>query len=75
MDWLPLLNLLLVPVVGLLLSINRQLATLSATQEHHARELLELGPVMSRLAVAEAVLREHARRLDSHPATMKGTPP
>ena len=44
-DLLPWLNLLLIPCVGLLGSINSRLATLEATQQHHARRLQKLDGI------------------------------
>lgn len=54
-DVMPWLNLLLIPVVGLLLSINARLAGLQATQQAHAIELAELRDVRERLARLEAL--------------------
>ena len=42
---LPWLNLLLVPVVGLLIQINSRLARLEATQQHHAKRLQRLDGI------------------------------
>lgn len=44
---LPWLNLLLVPVVGLLIQINSRLARLEATQQHHAGRLQRLDGIKS----------------------------
>ena len=44
-DLLPWLNLLLVPAVGLLLSINSRLARLEATQAHHGNRLERLDGI------------------------------
>lgn len=41
-DLLQWLNLLLVPAVGLLVSINSRLARLEATQRHHSARLERL---------------------------------
>ncbi len=42
---LPWLNLLLVPMVGLLIQINSRLARLEATQQHHAKRLQRLDGI------------------------------
>lgn len=42
---LPWLNLLLVPMVGLLLQINSRLARLEAIQEHHGARLEQLDGI------------------------------
>lgn len=42
---LPWLNLLLVPAVGLLVTINSRLARLEATQQHHAGRLRKLDGI------------------------------
>lgn len=42
---LPWLNLLLVPVVGLLMQINSRLAHLEATQDHHGARLARLDGI------------------------------
>lgn len=42
---LPWLNLLLVPVVGLLIGIKADLASLKATQAHHAGRLEKLDGI------------------------------
>lgn len=44
-DVLPWLNLLLVPVVGLLIGIKADLASLKATQRHHAKRLQRLDGI------------------------------
>jgi hypothetical protein len=44
-DLLPWLNLLLIPAVSLLASINSRLARLEATQEHHAGRLEQLDGI------------------------------
>lgn len=44
-ELLPWLNLLLVPVVGLLMQINSRLARLEATQDHHAKRLQRLDGI------------------------------
>ena len=44
-DLLPWLNLLLVPAIGLLLSINSRLARLETTQQHHSRRLQRLDGI------------------------------
>lgn len=44
-DLLPWLNLLLVPAVGLLMSINTRLATLEAIQRNHAARLAKLDGI------------------------------
>lgn len=44
-DVLPWLNLLLVPVVGLLIGIKSDLAALKATQQHHARRLQRMDGI------------------------------
>lgn len=49
-DALQWLNLLLVPIVGLLLGIERRLSAIAATQAHHAGELAELRPLRERVA-------------------------
>ena len=41
-DILPWFNLLLVPMVGLLIGIKADLASLKATQQHHAARLERL---------------------------------
>lgn len=42
---LPWLNVLLVPVVGLLMQINSRLARLEATQDHHGKRLQRLDGI------------------------------
>jgi hypothetical protein len=44
-ELLPWLNLLLVPAMGLLLSINTRLATLEAIQRNHAARLQKLDGI------------------------------
>ncbi len=44
-ELLPWLNLLLVPAVGLLVSINSRLARLEQTQKHHAKRLQRLDGI------------------------------
>lgn len=44
-ELLPWLNLLLVPAVGLLVSINSRLARLEQTQQHHAKRLQRLDGI------------------------------
>lgn len=44
-ELLPWLNLLLVPAVGLLVTINSRLARLEATQQHHAKRLQRLDGI------------------------------
>lgn len=44
-DLLPWLNLLLIPSITLLFSINQRLATLEATQLHHGRRLQKLDGI------------------------------
>ena len=44
-DLLQWLNLLLVPAVGLLVTINSRLARLEATQNHHAKRLQRLDGI------------------------------
>lgn len=44
-DFLPWLNLLLVPVVGLLIGIKSDLAALKATQKHHGARLARLDGI------------------------------
>ena len=44
-ELLPWLNLLLLPAVGLLMSINGRLARLEATQEHHGNRLQKLDGI------------------------------
>lgn len=46
-DLLPWLNVLLVPAVGLLVSINSRLARLEATAQHHAGRLRKLDGIES----------------------------
>lgn len=65
-DLLPWLNLLLLPSVGLLVSISRQLASLAATQAAHAEQLSTLRSLPTTLAGVQATQTEHARRLDFH---------
>lgn len=67
-QWLPLLNLLLVPAVGLLLRVAGQLERLEATQRAHGADLDKLAPVLERIARMEAVQAMHAQRLNlPHP--------
>lgn len=44
-DLLPYLNLLLIPAVTLLASINSRLARLETTQEHHSGRLEKLDGI------------------------------
>lgn len=53
MDWLPLLNLLLVPAVGLLIRIESQLASLAAVQREHSRRLDRLESARMPLRAVE----------------------
>lgn len=44
-EFLPWLNILLVPAIGLLVSINSRLSGLEATQKHHAGRLRKLDGI------------------------------
>lgn len=46
-DLLPWLNLLLLPAIGLLMSINGRLARLETTQGHHANRLQKLDGIQA----------------------------
>lgn len=58
-DLFNMLQLLLIPVVGLLWRISGQLATVAATTAHHAEQLQQLRDVPSRLAVLESWRAHH----------------
>ncbi|WP_395137262.1 hypothetical protein [Schlegelella aquatica] len=53
MDWLPLLNLLLVPCIGLLMGIKSELAAIGAVQREHARRLDRLESARMPLRAVE----------------------